>query len=378
MREVENKEMCWLQKGNTFNLGNLSSAIDELPIGIYNLELNMFGFYLERVSDEFILPDKIYGFENNFISRIIKTWNHVNNKNLGILMNGIKGSGKTVTGKILCNELKLPVILISQKWDKNSPNDFLNSIAQNVAIYIDEYEKIYDKSGDLLSLMDGTIQSDYRKVFILTTNDLNINTNLLDRPSRIRYHKTFGTLSEAVIRSILDDILINKKLLEESVTLLKKIQNLTVDICLSIIEEINIHNVVDKDFCDFFNASEITEYAFDIDVKDEGETTFKECYQEVSPIGFNSYWQQPFKSRVVGQIWQFGYATMFDDENHLAFKVINVISANEIQVMVMKESDDDDDNERWVETGEIRTYRVTKFIRNNKSFSGLTNTHFVF
>lgn len=53
--------------------------------------------------------------------------------------------------------------------------------------FFDEYEKEFKNSSDVLSFMDGTYNSIYRKVFLLTTNELNVDPNLLGRPSRIRY-----------------------------------------------------------------------------------------------------------------------------------------------------------------------------------------------
>ena len=58
--------------------------------------------------------------------------------------------------------------------------------------------------------MDGVYNSKHRKIFLLTTNQLYINDNLIGRPSRIRYKKTFGNLSAETIKSYLGDNLIDK------------------------------------------------------------------------------------------------------------------------------------------------------------------------
>ena len=55
--------------------------------------------------------------------------------------------------------------------------------------FFDEYEKEFRES--VLSFMDGVRNSQYRKIFLLTTNELEINNNLLGRPSRIRYVRSF-------------------------------------------------------------------------------------------------------------------------------------------------------------------------------------------
>lgn len=61
------------------------------------------------------------------------------------------------------------------------------SIDFDCIFFFDEYEKEFKNSSDVLSFMDGTYNSIYRKVFLLTTNELNVDPNLLGRPSRIRY-----------------------------------------------------------------------------------------------------------------------------------------------------------------------------------------------
>ena len=71
----------------------------------------MIGYYINKVADNFVFDYKLYGVSNSFIDYFIKTYNNTTG-NLGILFNGIKGTGKTVTAKMLCNKLQLPVILI--------------------------------------------------------------------------------------------------------------------------------------------------------------------------------------------------------------------------------------------------------------------------
>ena len=60
------------------------------------------------------------------------------------------------------------------------------SIDFDCIFFFDEYEKEFKSSSDVLSFMDGTYNSIYRKVFLLTTNELNVDPNLLGRPSRIK------------------------------------------------------------------------------------------------------------------------------------------------------------------------------------------------
>ncbi len=161
------------------------------------------------------------------------------------MLNGILGTGKTVTAKVLANETGLPVLLIPHAY--NGLNTFLSYIQQDIVVLIDEYEKVYageeDEENDssLLSLMDGTFTNSYRKIFILTTNNTWINKNMLNRPGRILYKKEFSNLNREQILEIVDDCLVEKQFRNETIDFMKPLSIITVDIVKNIVREINIH-----------------------------------------------------------------------------------------------------------------------------------------
>ena len=247
----------WKEDGAIYTIGDTSKQRDKLPTAVYTLNKSMFGFYLEKIEDRFEFNHKLYGLERSLIDRVIKTWRETN-KNLGILLNGLKGTGKTVTSKVICNELNLPVILIGENPDGGGIPEFLNEIEQDVIVFIDEYEKVFGQEADLLTVMDGVLSSTSRKIFLLTTNNTYINDNLLQRPSRIRYHKTFKDLAPDVIEEIVDDVLVHPKFKEEAIYAISNLEVITIDVVKSIIEEINIHNESPKEFMDIFNVRKIT------------------------------------------------------------------------------------------------------------------------
>lgn len=247
----------WKEDGNVYTIGDTSKQRDSLPVAIYTLNKSMFGFYLEKIEDSFEFNHKLYGLERSLINRVVKTWTSTN-KNLGVLLNGLKGTGKTVTSKVICNELKMPVILIGENPDGGGIPEFLSEIDQDVIVFIDEYEKVFGQEADLLTVMDGVLSTTSRKLFLLTTNNTYINDNLLQRPSRIRYHKTFKDLGPDVIEEIVDDVLINREFKEAVITAISNLEVITIDVVKSIIEEVNIHNEHPKVFMDIFNARKIT------------------------------------------------------------------------------------------------------------------------
>lgn len=153
---------------------------------------------------------------------------------------------KTVTAKELCNHLQLPVILVQSMGDDTNSKliKYLStSIDFDCIFFFDEYEKEFKDSSDVLSFMDGTYNSIYRRVFLLTTNELNVDPNLLGRPSRIRYKKSFSNLSEEVTREILNDILEDKTAIEKVIELTHSMNIITIDLIKAIATEINIHGV---------------------------------------------------------------------------------------------------------------------------------------
>lgn len=152
---------------------------------------------------------------------------------------------KTVTAKELCNNLQLPVILVQSMGDSNDKliKYLSTTINFDCIFFFDEYEKEFKNSSDVLSFMDGTYNSIYRKIFLLTTNELNVDPNLLGRPSRIRYKKSFNNLSEEVTREILNDILEDKTAIEKVIELTHSMNIITIDLIKAIATEINIHGV---------------------------------------------------------------------------------------------------------------------------------------
>jgi len=248
-------ELVWVAKGGNFHLSEKQkNTFKKLEPAIYELEPNMFGFHLSPMSEKFEFPYKIYGLETDLVKRVLKYYFKTDSGNLGILLNGVKGTGKTVTSKLICNSLNLPVVVVVPRHMENA-HTFINAIPQDIVVFVDEYEKIYKESNELLTIMDGALNSPFRRVFLMTTNNLYIDTNLIDRPSRVRYLKTFGNLSPDIVEEIVDDLLIYKEFKDDCITYASTLEIITVDIVKSIINEINIQEESPLNFKNVFNAS---------------------------------------------------------------------------------------------------------------------------
>ncbi len=276
------KNKLWQISNNCLFLCDVTGTQEKLENVVYTLQCTDKGIlYLQKLCDKFAFDFKVYGMETGFIKRFIKTYNNTKG-NLGALLNGVKGTGKTITAEILANDLNLPVIIIGENYP--GINDFLASVPQDITILVDEYEKVfvgkiseddynYDEDGSakgnstLLSIMDGVYKTEFRKVFLLTTNKTWINENMINRPGRIRYLKQFDDLNLEQIKEIVDDCLVETQFRDEIMSYLKPLEIITVDIVKSIINEVNIHQegpgTCCKDFNLKFKNEEFSVFALD-------------------------------------------------------------------------------------------------------------------
>ena len=206
---------------------------------------------LEKVDTTFTFNFKIYDLDcEDIMRRIIKAWTselfNGSNKNLGVIFNGLKGTGKTIAAKLLCNRIGLPVIVISKPMD--GMLEFIQSLCFECVILIDEAEKTFhDEQEVLLKMIDG-VYNNTRKLYILTTNKLTVDENLLGRPGRIRYIKEFANLSTKAVSDVIDDNLKDKKLKDGILRLVDSLEISTIDILKSIIEECDIMGEVPSDY----------------------------------------------------------------------------------------------------------------------------------
>lgn len=205
---------------------------------------------LEKIDDSFVFDFKIYDLDcDEIMNRIIRTWTSdifkESNKNLGVIFNGLKGTGKTIAAKILSNRIGLPVVIISKPQE--GILEFIQSLNFECVIFIDEAEKTFNEDREvLLKMIDGVYNSK-RKLYILTTNRLSVDENLLGRPGRIRYIKEFTNLSTRAINDVIDDNLRDISMKNKVLKLVDTLEISTIDILKSIIDECNIMGEVPSD-----------------------------------------------------------------------------------------------------------------------------------
>lgn len=254
----------WSVSGTIYKIQNADITESSLPKGIYNLCCSeTLGFYLDKVSEEYRFPEKLYSVESEFVAHALKTIQETDT-NIGVLLSGLKGTGKTLTAKILSTMIGLPIIQINSEIE--GWVGFISAISEPLVIMIDEYEKIFEVDGrasrgvniaNLLSFFDGSSPSS-RRISILTSNDTKINEYLTSRPGRILYNKKFGDLPIEVVEEVVDDSLISAELRSDVINYISTMENITMDNIKATVREVNIHNKPPQEFASFLNINKVS------------------------------------------------------------------------------------------------------------------------
>jgi len=190
-----------------------SNVIPELAPRIYRLDASPEKGLFLMPENDFNMPLRVYGNADILPQRFLRAYD-LGNKNLGALLIGDPGSGKTLTLKqvaTLAVEMGIPVILIDQPFPGQILTKFMSTITQQCIVCVDEFDKKYGKTDSegeskpseiqdtILELLDGATVGE-KKMFILTANDDGkISSFLKDRPSRIRYTINYARIDQATV-----------------------------------------------------------------------------------------------------------------------------------------------------------------------------------
>lgn len=357
----------WSVSQNAWFRRDRSNDSEKLENAIYTVQMiPMTGeIFLEKVSECFEFGHKIYGTETSFIDRVIKSFKHATS-NLGILLNGIKGTGKTVTAKMICNKLQIPVILVGMN-PGHGFIDFLASIDQDVIILFDEFEKTFNKIEDqqmLLTIMDGVFNSaDHKRLFIMTTNQQKVDDNFLERPSRIRYIKSYGDLDLATIEEIVDDMLVHKELRGKCIDFISTMRIITVDLVKSVLNEVNLHGEAPQTFASYFNVKEATPSVNVYLVDKEGKETL--IHEEMQNYHFRP---QPGEDGYNAE-WEGEDITIY---NRYIGDIEKVLSKDTIQVSVLEDTIKGRSENKRI----TQVWRIEKTKTRHSSFTSSYNFSF--
>ena len=201
--------------GNTYKIyDNSLRTFNQLPAQAYLVNFDkMSGFYLSTF-DDIVINEKIYGVHMEKCQKVLKSF-EIFERNLGVILSGAKGIGKSLFAKMLSAEaIKAGYPLLIVNCYIPGIADYLTSIQQEVVVLFDEFDKTFhapkerdsmsDPQSEMLTLFDGLSQG--KKLFVVTCNELNnLNNYLVNRPGRFHYHFRFEYPTNEEITEYLQD-----------------------------------------------------------------------------------------------------------------------------------------------------------------------------
>lgn len=211
------KKFLKVGKNISFKFNTEGLECDLTPGMVYNINVDR---YTDAISLEesagLSLPSKVYCTprDERFMKKVINSYNLSESGFTGVMLAGLKGSGKTVMAKMIANNSGLPIINI----DKNIRPYILRNLVSmlgdtSVCFLFDELDKVLEDYDDsvLLQVLDGS-DTKGKHMILFTCNDNNeISEYLIDRCSRIRYWREFDEMSPSLIMEVLNDKLNDKK-----------------------------------------------------------------------------------------------------------------------------------------------------------------------
>lgn len=175
---------------------------------VYNLKYNRYeGMSFFEEDGSLNLPSKVYSTDEDkiFIKRVNTYFEKTDKLSTGVMLSGVKGTGKTVMAKVIAQNSNLPVIVVDEDFPTGRINDFFRKFSTPVAVIFDEVDKHWDTE-ELLGWLDG-VQTNAKKLVLFTcNNENNISEYLQNRCSRVRYKRHFEANDNArFLKEILKD-----------------------------------------------------------------------------------------------------------------------------------------------------------------------------
>lgn len=176
---------------------------------IYNLNYNRMSgeVYMELSDVTLSIPKKVFYLKKDlsFKDRILTYFDNTNKHTTGVMLAGVKGTGKTLCAKIIAIESKLPIVIVSESVPAAKLTTYFDKIKETpMCLLFDEVEKKWNTE-EMLTFLDG-LSDNSKKLIILTCNNLNrVSEYMQDRCSRIRYLRKYtDTENIELINQILE------------------------------------------------------------------------------------------------------------------------------------------------------------------------------
>lgn len=172
-----------------------SNLIDHVPAMVYKASIGRPGIIMVKDRPNFTLPQLRFGKHNARVKQITASYDRFGKSN-GVLLHGMKGSGKSLLAEELGNWMiaqDLPVIMVTEPMGAEELGIIIKAIGPCM-VYFDEFGKVYDEKPArerLLTLFSDT--SFTGVLFVITGNEAEeFSDYLVNRPQRFRYNIGFG------------------------------------------------------------------------------------------------------------------------------------------------------------------------------------------
>lgn len=266
------KDMNIVNAGSRYLVyGEDVKTYHELPVGTYEVNFNqMQGYSLAIRPNLLVKEDKVYGASIRKVEKVLDAFERTN-RNLGVILSGKKGIGKSLFARILASEANkagLPLINVST-YTPGIAN-FLGSIDQKVVVLFDEFEKTFSNDREdcnpqeeMLPLFDGIDSG--KKLFVVTCNDVyRLNDFLVNRPGRFHYHFALRAPSaDEIIEYLEDKLLPQYKNVIKDVVSVSIYTEITYDSLRAIVFELN-NGYSLKETLEDLNIAKSNDSKFDI------------------------------------------------------------------------------------------------------------------
>jgi len=216
---------------------------DALPTGNYTICQNPMtkDYYLEE-SEPFAVPARLFGKTRKYGERILDAFTRRDgDSQIGVLLSGTKGSGKTLLAKHIACESGLPVIIVNMPFADDRFMRTIQGITQPAVVIFDEFEKLYDREAQeaILTLFDG-VYTARNKIMIITCNDkFAVQGFFHNRPGRIRYSISFEGLDADFIEEFCNEKLDDQSYLDKIIALAATCDEFNFDMLQSLVRELN-------------------------------------------------------------------------------------------------------------------------------------------
>lgn len=191
----------FIKQGNDISVLPRGLEYELEPGKVYDLKIReIWGRTITdfKLNGEMNMPPAIYQTKKDkmFVERVLQNYLQADKNTTGVLLTGDKGTGKSVTAKIIASKANLPIVIINPDTEENLLEEFFKEFDTPVCILLDEVDKNFHTQ-KMLTFLDG-MHKTAKKLVIMTANEEDGLSNFIkNRCSRIRYYRHYDMHDDA-------------------------------------------------------------------------------------------------------------------------------------------------------------------------------------